>query len=529
MKLQLILTQKDTGSLAEAKQLSAIQQAQLTYSAQVYFSDKSMTLDKVYKGGEFFADLWQIVEVDKPEKVLYNFWEVNVDSGAVFYANSVKFTGVYQLQNYFMLDDDYKDNADAIALKEALTTAVKISLQSKEYVLNKEGEIIQFPTPGIIPNSTTGWNKLLKKAKIAETVIRQYHSFFDQACWDLVCASSLLSESFINEFSEKVNWKLVSRHQLLSEKFIRKHQHQMDWQAIAWAQKLSEAFILEFESRLKWDVICLYQELSEEFIRKNIEKFDQTCWNNLCKKQALTTTFIQEFPDKIQWNYVSQNLKLTDEQLRIFKDKINWGTLINYGRSMNELLLKEFENEFEYDEWEDILNLPTKFNLSQAFKDYIKKKTKKGKNVKKEIVEINDFKDEKLIPKDANGWKLFLQKNTVSESFIRKYHEHFSESLWFITVKKSKLSTDFIKEFEENISWIPFSYNKNITDEQLYLFQDKIDWWGIITFGRGLSEDLLKKYKEIIPAKAWKQVLSKQYKHKISDDFRKEIEKTLKS
>lgn len=421
MNLKLFLVQQNIDTYAETKDLPKIQQKQLALELKAYFG-KKVSLKEAF-AGECIANYWQAASVDEPDQVLYDFWEINSDSGGVFQADTTDETGVEMIQGSFGVQATFANDPQAALLAEALANAERTKRISKEFEFNESGEITAFKSGDLIPADPKGWLKFFKNHKVSEAFVRQYQLAFNKSCWNWVCETSILSEPFLSEFSKKINWETVSQYQRLSEAFIREHQERVNWTNISLYQTLSEGFIREFQNRVNWDYIsskqvlsetfirefsdriswdtiswsqalspefirefqdkinwknlCSYQKLSETFLREFTHKFDWNSWLNISQSQALSTAFIDEFANLIQWRALSMNLYLTDEQLRLYKDKLDWNTLIIFGRSLSEPLLIEFQDSISLPEaasqttWTYILKNKTKFPISEEFRQEI--------------------------------------------------------------------------------------------------------------------------------------------------------------
>ena len=417
MQLKLLLVQKNITTPAEIKELNKIQQAQLTLELKAYLG-KKISFKEAFDG-EINASFWQIASTDKPEKILYDFWEINSDSGCVFLANSTEEAGVEMIQGSFDVTAKYTGHKDVVALAQALNTAERGKMLDPNFSFNKTEEILDFKSKNAIPKDSKEWLKLLKNHKVSESFIRKYHSEFTKACWNQVCETASLSELFLMEFAKQINWDTISQFQVLSEDFIRKNKDRLNWLKISWRQKLSENFIREFKDTVNWDYISGNQVLSEAFIKEFMEKlswvtiswaqklsenfireyqekihwanllaykhlsedllkefsgkFDANCWDRISATQVLSSAFIDEFSAHINWMSLSRNHSLTDEQLRRYKEKLNWNSIIVFGRDLPEKLLHEFWDQISANKYnlEYILKHKKRFPISKKFEEKI--------------------------------------------------------------------------------------------------------------------------------------------------------------
>jgi hypothetical protein len=418
MKLKLFLVQQDIDTYAEVKELPKVQQKQLALELRAYFG-KKVALREAFDG-ECIANYWQAASADDPDKVLYDFWQINTDSGGVFHANTTDEVGVEMIQGSFGAQATSTDDRQVTLLAEAFSTAERIKRIRQDYEINERGDVVDFKSDALVPGDTKQWVRFIKNQKVSEALIRKYHADFNKSCWNRICETSVLSEPFLLEFAKKINWDTVSQFQRLSESFIREQQGRLNWtkisfyqtlsenfirefqdivnwdyissqqvlsepfirnfadriswDTISWSQSLSYDFIREFQDKISWKNLCMYPKLSEEFLREFTHKFDWFCWLNISQAQALSSAFIDEFSDRIQWRALSMNPFLTDDQLRAYKDKLDWGTLVVFGRGLSEPLLREFQAQISLPEssskttWMYILNNKQKFAISDEFR-----------------------------------------------------------------------------------------------------------------------------------------------------------------
>lgn len=420
MKLTLYLIQQDIDTPSEARDLSKIQQKQLAIELKAYFGQKTAFKDAFT--GECIASFWQVCP-DDSDTPLYDFWEINTDSGGVFYTNTTDETGVEMIQGAFDVQIQFVDDPQSPVLADALAEAERKKRPDPNYELNEAGEVVEFKVTELIPTDPKGWTRFLKNQKASERLVRKYYAGFNKSNWSLVCQTSALSEAFLAEFANKVNWDVASQYQRLSESFIREYQKRLNWTKISFYQKLSEAFLREFQDKLNWDyvssqqimseafirefseriswpIISWAQQMSEEFIREFQErihwenllsyqrmsdaflhefvpKFDWSCWYKVSCCQALSNAFLAEFGKHILWNAFSMNPYITDEQLDIYQDRLEWRTVIIFGRSLSEPLLRMFEQRISQaealrkDTWTYILKNKKKFEISDVLRQEI--------------------------------------------------------------------------------------------------------------------------------------------------------------
>jgi len=421
MKLKLFLIQQAIDTYAEAKELSKVQKKQLALELKAYFG-KKVALREAFDG-ECLANYWQAASADDPDKVLYDFWEINTDSGGVFHANTTEEAGVEMIQGSFDVQAKFVSDRQVALLADAFSEAERTKRVSPDYEFNARDEVVGFKSDELVPGDPKQWLKFLKNQKVSEEFVRNYQTNFNKRGWDRICETVILSEAFLLEFAGKINWDTASQYQRLSEGFIREQQGRLNWTKISFYQTLSENFIREFQSMVNWDYIssqqilsepfirefadriswdaiswsqalaydfirefqdkinwknlCAYGKLSEAFLREFTHKFDWSCWLNISQGQVLSSAFIEEFSGFIQWRALSRNPFLTDEQLRTYQDKLDWNTLIIFGRSLSEPLLREFQAQIALPEpaskniWMQVAKNKKKFSISEEFRQEI--------------------------------------------------------------------------------------------------------------------------------------------------------------
>jgi len=84
-----------------------------------------------------------------------------------------------------------------------------------------------------------------------------------------------LSENFLDKYAAKFTddcWYHISYYQMISEQFIEKYSDKLRWAGISLAQELSEQFMEKHSDKLTWDYISMSQKLSEDFIERHMDK-----------------------------------------------------------------------------------------------------------------------------------------------------------------------------------------------------------------------------------------------------------------
>jgi hypothetical protein len=146
----------------------------------------------------------------------------------------------------------------------------------------------------------------------------------------LASQQSLLTEEFIDEYSDQLYWYYISQYQDLSETFIEKHIHDVDFGCICIYQKLSEAFIEKYIDHVGWACAIAYQALSEEFLEKH---GDVISWDLAAKYQNLSESCRKkhnlEIP-KDNWLYASKEDKIAAIKANMNYEVIDDSYIIAY-------------------------------------------------------------------------------------------------------------------------------------------------------------------------------------------------------
>ena len=71
--------------------------------------------------------------------------------------------------------------------------------------------------------------------------------------------------------------------------------------------------------------VCRYQKLSEEFMRKHADKLD---WNALSIYQTFSEEFAREYKDKVFWVAMAENQQFGENFKREFAEDLDWKSKI---------------------------------------------------------------------------------------------------------------------------------------------------------------------------------------------------------
>jgi len=310
--------------------------------------------------------------------------------------------------------------------------------------------------------------------------------------WEYVYESKYLSEEFIDMYvhnldeinnvehltksvlvshKKKINWDKISKIYNLSEEFMDKYDNELNWSLIFENQDLSKEFIDGF-CNLETDQLKKLienQKVSEEFINSYKDGFDIEMWDLTIYSQKLSESFLIDNIDKIAYGVMLANQDLSEKFIRNLikknisekKEKSLWWSINNYLK-LSEEFMEEFEKKIN---WKDI------------------KKNNK-------ITELSDEFIEKY--KNKLGLNYSLKMITNKDKFIK------DNNTILVEVKSlySSLSDDFMQN--NNTDKYSLSKNKNISEEFVNKYHDKVDWEVILKecflTEKFLNNNLIKDY-----------------------------------
>ena len=147
---------------------------------------------------------------------------------------------------------------------------------------------------------------LIKVKKFTENEIEHiyYHTFFVKHHWDVVSLWQLLSESFIEKYSDYVNWSYIIERQKLSQKFIEKMISRGYIQivgenidTIIKCQHVDDDFVMKYINFVNINSLVTRRKLSEQIIKSVFSKV--TKLHYILTHQDLSLEFIEEIIDTI--------------------------------------------------------------------------------------------------------------------------------------------------------------------------------------------------------------------------------------
>jgi hypothetical protein len=105
----------------------------------------------------------------------------------------------------------------------------------------------------------------------SEKELEENAKLFSQAEWNWISSRQIISQRFIEKYSDKIDWGWISERQNLSEEFMEKHQNKISWCYISRYQKLSEKFIIKHIDKIEIDCLINNSYISRK-LKKQIKK-----------------------------------------------------------------------------------------------------------------------------------------------------------------------------------------------------------------------------------------------------------------
>lgn len=371
-------------SATGAKTLSAIHKKQLALALQHYFG-KRISLDRAFRD-ELHVERFEAVGDTPSDDILYDVWEVQIDTAYVFKPNSVERVPVICLQSSFDPEDEGDASSEWVALAEALNNAPRLDdpdtpitwfiadvphLRGSSVAQRKV--ITGFTRPEFLPADGNQWRSLLGWTnRVTEAFAREYADEFPPGTWALIAERVLfespeqgepffrdfakrfnkkaweavswrsLTPAFVRDFADKLNWRWISRMQ--AEEVLREHPDRLDWAEVR-PRRLSEAFVREFLDQLDASMIPV-DDLPEAFIR---EFFDTLNPKQVSRHPDLSDDFLRQHADQLDWPMLSQQLDLSEAILDEFADRLNWSTVSNKHRATLSFVTR-FEERIDFRE-----------------------------------------------------------------------------------------------------------------------------------------------------------------------------------
>ena len=413
MPLQLIARGPLISSAPNAKKLTKDQQAQLSFALKTYFGKKVSLANAFPRDEPTWVQRFEVVDADDPSTVLYDFWEINADSGELFVAGVAKSASIERLQGCFSVVTNADDDGALSELALALSQAERLPDPDAPFLFEPDEirgsygmkpirRIAAFRKPEAMPKTKKEWDQLLtgENIYVTEAFAEQYSAHFTPSNWKIICSYTTLSEDFLRKHHASLGWANIGFSQVLSEPFLREFAEQLvwnGWQGICARQKLSEGFLREQLERIDWTAVAQNQELSvgfieefaakiplglldvtrlpEDFLRKYADQLswdgthgsismradlsesfvrdfqDRLNWTKVTMYRDNSSEFLDEFAERIEWRHLGHNKHLTDAQIRHYKDKISWLDLIAFGRRLSDDMIREHAAYLDENMW----------------------------------------------------------------------------------------------------------------------------------------------------------------------------------
>lgn len=280
----------------------------------------------------------------------------------------------------------------------------------------------------------------------------------DKKLKEYMCRGQVLTEKFIEKYTNYVNWRAIGRFQNLSLAFISKYSHFFAYEDFAYNKKISEELKLQLEQQrfellddlqlildtnYPRDLSSIYkivqlEKITKQFILENIERFYNTEINILLKKDT----------------------SISSDIVGILSSKLGWKKVTSYMDDFKTI--KKYENEIS------LANLP--------IKDIVKKQDLPEEWIENHIKEIN-FLD-------------LFKYQKVSEEFLNKYKDSFTSESWEIIATYQDLSQNFVIQNIKNLGREALQY-QNISDYP-QKFINRIRDWDTIAKNKKLSGEFLE-------------------------------------
>lgn len=383
-------------------------------------------------------------------------------------------------------------------------------------------------------------------------------AFADKIDWDNLINCNKLPSEVIRRHYDKIPWHNSNLYLDLKDDILDEFAHLIDWGEVfrvsphLWRDDKIEKYFIYIREFTTIERLCLRgYKLSEKFIRSYIDLYypgetripfplalsdefiedyaDRMLWNPRNRKITVSEAIIEKFIDKISWNNINYT-DLSEEIIIKYHNKVNWDMIIySKGRKLSEAVIDKHTNRIE--DWGAVWIC---CNLSE---DFIRKYIKK---VDWTIIHKYQDLSEKFIEDFADKikWREICHyQETISESFIIKYMDKLynGERLNFKEEVVKNLSDEFLYEYADRINWESITLYRELTEdfiiknidylcfdckriydylshEMLLRYKDKINWNTILTLNRDNN-----KYDDLIIACGdsinWENINYDNYSH----------------
>jgi hypothetical protein len=168
----------------------------------------------------------------------------------------------------------------------------------------------------------------------------------------------------------------------------------------------------------------------------------------------------------INWADISCNYILTEDQMWDYRDYLHWLYIV-YNDKLSEPLIEKLLNYFNF-KHED-------FTLFAIISNY-----------------------------------------KLSDNFLRKYIDKFTDSEWRSISVFQNLSLDFIRDFKDKLDWLQIYKNQELTEDFIEEMDHKTYWDVITSHQKYLSEQFIERHSNEINFN-WKNI--RRYQKNVSKEF----------
>lgn len=111
--------------------------------------------------------------------------------------------------------------------------------------------------------------------------LEDHHEFeFGIIDWTRASVDCLLTEPFIEQYSEQLNWGCISRFQDLSDHFVERNRYRIDWFLFCTRDDLSLDLLERCSKFVRWDALEKFANVSADFLEKHKHDIER------CKKEV---------------------------------------------------------------------------------------------------------------------------------------------------------------------------------------------------------------------------------------------------
>lgn len=300
-------------------------------------------------------------------------------------------------------------------------------------------------------------------------------------------------------------WEFIIQNSILDSEIILSNLDNFDIEFLISKQKLKDIVLLDSKflsiitQRKLINNIIKDQNLSISTLEVLVNKFEDICWENICKYQNLTIKFMEKYHNKLKWNLITESQFMTYDFILKYKENICWD-LIGQNIKLEHLFNDKFVQDFSNNNIWDILIWSN--NISN---DFLIKNINNLNH--KQIIDLLEFKNldentiNNILKKNynlENIYKIIAQNQNLSNQFI---YNNLSKLDINDIIENQNIDFDFIKSNVQNIRKL--SYNDNLSEDLLLKvyeikneFKDTLDWDFISEHGN-LSDKSISKITEL--------------------------------